>query len=150
MSNKIESEQERKIRISKALSKTKDLFVPFELALALYNLGFNEPCLKYQWIDKKHSEWMSHSIKQSIFCFQKEYQENKQIYTISIPLYDQAFNWFRKNYNLLSHIEKGNNPENYYPVIDNASYRYKPESWFTSYEEAQLDCLKKLIKIVNE
>lgn len=57
--------------------------------------------------------------------------------------------WFREKYDLFTHIEKGENPKNFYPIIDNVSHKYNTKLWFNTYEEAELACLNKLIEIVK-
>lgn len=123
-------------------------FIPYKQALELKELKFEEPCfghfdgggLNLYWADAEEKENLS--IKQSGNALYK--------YECLAPTYSQAFRWFREKYDLLFHIEKGNNPENYYPIIDNTSHEYNPELWFDTYEEAELACLNKLIEIVKE
>ena len=55
----------------------------------------------------------------------------------------------REKYDLFTHIEKGENPKNFYPIIDNVSHKYNPKLWFDTYEETELACLEKLIEIVE-
>ena len=95
-------------------------------------------------------EWLSetHNLKDT---------DMKPEYLDELPLNDihrtvsnsMAFRWFREKYGLFTHIEKGENPKNFYPIIDNVSYKYNPKLWFDFYEEAELECLKKLIEVVK-
>ena len=115
-------------------------FIPYTLALALKELGFDEPCFGYYNSNGKF----------------KTKQDEYELYLIcnskwispscSAPTYSQAFRWFREKYGLLVNIEKGTNPENYFPVIGNVSHRYNPNLWFDTYEEAELACLGKLVE----
>jgi hypothetical protein len=108
-------------------------FIPYEQALALKGLGFDEPCIMYY-----DYSW---TLVES------------GIYEYKAPLYQQAFRWFREKYNYCYFI-RGNNYDGYYYDIDNLGMlRYKIEidnrlTWKT-YEEAELECLKKLIEIVK-
>jgi hypothetical protein len=109
-------------------------FVPYEQALALKELGFDEECLSYYF------------NKQLSFGSKTSYGE-----VVEAPLYQQAFRWFREKYRLDGKPEYFLN--NFYCFIindmkqDDTSRRLFTE--FPSYEEAELECLKKLIEIVK-
>jgi hypothetical protein len=115
-------------------------FIPYTEALALKELGFDEPCFGYYNSNGKF----------------KTKQDEYELYLIcnskwispscSAPTWQSAFRWFREKYGLLVNIEKGTNPENYFPVIGNVSHRYNPNLWFDTYEEAELACLGKLVE----
>ncbi len=124
-------------------------FIPYEQALALKELGFDEFCLaKYQ----KLSETANYQLQ----LLQKERNCNRLDTAISAPLYQQVFRWFREKYQIDSCIhrnggmnidERGFLP--HYEVI----IRYKsPELKCVKYshEEAELECLKKLIEIYKK
>jgi hypothetical protein len=121
-------------------------FVPYELALRMKALGYNKPCFGY-WSTKYISSFeilepklfISENIEESALIRRREI--SCQAFT-----YSQAFRWFREKYGLLVNIEKGTNPENYFPVIGNVSHRYNPNLWFDTYEEAELACLGKLVE----
>ena len=103
-------------------------FVPYELALRMKVLGFDEPCFDA-------SDVLSYSQKD-----------------IAIPLFQQAFRWFDANTKYsgfivpstaeglfswwIQHISE--------PQMDNESI----ENFFTR-EEAELACLEKLCEIVE-
>jgi hypothetical protein len=105
-------------------------FIPYEQALALKELGFDEPCLMYY-----DYSW---TLVES------------GVYECKAPLYQQAFRWFREKYQLHSTITS----------ISQESWQWhiqKPgqqlgklydEDYYT-YEEAELACLEKLIEIVE-
>ena len=76
--------------------------------------------------------------------------ENNQHETACLaPLYQQAFRWFREKHRLISSVdisEEGTAQEHYFVTISTqGSYGF-----FKTYEEAELECLKKLIEIVKE
>jgi hypothetical protein len=118
-------------------------FVPYEEALALKELGFNEPCLGH-YDNPENSVWITDS---------PPYYANKENVCLS-PLYQQAFRWFREKHNLYQYIE---------PSFDCIKLGYQNYSWliklrervfikngtFKTYEEAELACLKKLIEIIK-
>jgi hypothetical protein len=137
-------------------------FIPYEEALALKELGFDEPCFGYykdgrmsgvsKW-DRK--DWEFHVLT------------NKEITNLTseiilAPTYSQAFRWFREKYVLLGFIEPANGYEDkslfaFYIcddeqniVDDSHSYSKDSSLHFKTYEEAELACLIKLIEIVKE
>jgi hypothetical protein len=110
-------------------------FVPYELALELNQLGFDEPCLA--------------SIDQTDFIHIKgtEYPiRGAMIYdTIDCPTYSQAFRWFRTKFNCHHTI---NLNKKYVGIAYSSVVNFSIDE-FNTYEEAELACLKKLIEIVK-
>jgi hypothetical protein len=111
-------------------------FIPYEQALALKELGFDEVCLYnysevYGFIENMND--LKHSDGNNRF--------------VSAPLYQQAFRWFREKYKVSPIITC-------YSELRNAWKYHIPneggEQGFNTYEEAELECLKKLIEIVKE
>ena len=98
-------------------------FVPYEQALELKKLGFDEECLSYYF------------NKQLSFGSKTAYGE-----VVEAPLYQQAFRWFREKYNL------------HFPIAVSDGFWFF-ERWrigvYKTYEEAELACLTKLIEIVE-
>jgi hypothetical protein len=89
-------------------------FIPYEPALALKELGFNEPCLSYYFSDGIFNDASEeddilypgdprfHSDTNSSLS---EYLEDELKYNaIAAPLYQQAFRWFREKYSLVHEI----------------------------------------------
>ena len=116
-------------------------FIPYEEALTLKELGFDEPCLG----------------------FYDEMDNNKAVGGLSdalnsAPLYQQAFRWFREKYNLfiLMHVGQHNGEHQtfYFNVFEYGINKYKSlfrsETGIYTHEEAELACLRKLIEIVNQ
>lgn len=136
-------------------------FVPYELAVKLKALGFDEHelCLAC-WIEKDSRE--GGGIKLEIWNDEDTYYEVKS--SIKAPTFSKAFRWFREKYNMQSsikfthskysfdiHFERLVNGENP-PVM----VWHLVDSWlglnldlFDTYEEAELACLTKLIEIVE-
>jgi hypothetical protein len=122
----------------------KNEFIPYEQALELKELGFDEICftsynnnnLVNWWEDP---EWVQNS-------------ELAQGY-ITAPTFSQAFRWFREKYNTTHEIlrKEDNNHKEFIAWVYIEGARIDVVSyWFsTSYEEAELECLKKLIQIVK-
>jgi hypothetical protein len=112
-------------------------FVNYEIALALKELGFDEPCLAY------YDESLYFPENDNIygtFC-------NQPIDTsyCSAPLYQQAFRWFREKYGYYYPIHRITNNTNQV-LYSIGSYA---GDYFT-YEEAENACIDKLIEIAKQ
>lgn len=119
-----------------------DEFVPYDLSLQMKELGFNYSTFAYSTVNKKKNIEFRHSV---IFV-----NHNSLEHRVSNPLFQQAFEWFRENKKLMCQIEKGENSENYYPVIDGVSHKFDRTMWFDTYRLGELACIKKLIELVKE
>ena len=102
-------------------------FVPYELAVKLKELGFDEPCFMY-WYKANNG-----------YVLVDEKTQTFQQYVLA-PLYQQAFRWFREKY------------KRHYPIaVSDGVWFY--DKWslgvYKTYEEAELACLNKLIEIVE-
>jgi hypothetical protein len=117
-------------------------FVTYEQALALKELGFDEPCLA------KHD--LKHILLRVEEC---KSQENAQEFDyILAPLYQQAFRWFREKHKLESIVVPSGNSEGktngyYFEIIFDFSKDNIESDSYPSYEEAEQACLDKLIEI---
>ena len=111
-------------------------FIPYEIALALKELGFDEPCLGWWFTDEKML-----IIEKST----KSTSEN----IVQAPLYQQAFRWFREKYQIDNWIYP--NLNGLYSVsIIRRGVGLGKVSEYQTYEEAELECLKKLIEIYKK
>ena len=81
-------------------------FVPYELALEMKALGFNEPCFKNSEHRKvcKEQEQPGGCQLHNLHCSYPNCTIDKTITPIKLPTYQQAFRWFREEYNIPSHI----------------------------------------------
>jgi len=120
-------------------------FTQYTEALELKQLGFDEPCFAYYLAGGiRFKEYKDSQNKNSAFY-------NNTV--CSIPLYQQAFRWFRENYNLISSIDTIiygctlNEQEFHYKIITNTGFGSYGQ--FGTYEEAEFACLEKLIEIVE-
>jgi dolichyl-phosphate-mannose--protein O-mannosyl transferase len=121
-------------------------FIPYEIALELKKIGFNQPCYKYIFTwgedDNAHDE---HEFLPSQ-C--ESFNDNS--FSVSQPTYSQSFRWFREKHNLKSCImfrtSMADNEEYYDWLIKGQEVVYRH---FKTYEEAELACIKELIKIVK-
>lgn len=116
-------------------------YVPYEIALELKQLGFDEYCMGacyYEWKDRGKTKIMLHTPD--------EYDSHDGV---KAPLFQQAFRFFREKYDLFCWIEKFHKDETYIFQIPPANFT-KIQGHFKTYEEAELACLRKLIEIVKE
>jgi hypothetical protein len=121
-------------------------FLPYEQALALKELGFDEPCFGYYNV----------SNQELIEDLSNNRTGNDDSRWASAPLYQQCFRWFREKHNLNVFIQNGTsswmafigNTPSYIPFVDEVegSNEFKGHN---TYEEAELECLIKLIEIVK-
>jgi len=121
--------------------------IPYEQALDLKELGFDEECLAfYNSTFQTPNELLYPQYGGEVGNW------NVENHLISAPLYQQAFRWFREKYGITVFID--------YTYLDGMQFGFKwvklngdfGEDWnevLNTYEEAELACLKKLIEIVK-
>ena len=117
-------------------------FVPYNLALELKELGFFEECLGfYIWQSWNNNSRLEIGNDDEYTCK-----------TIKAPLYQQAFGFFREKYGLHYIICKNIQMDGYgYREVILIPYMEENENTiFKTYEEAELECLVKLIDIVKK
>ena len=125
-------------------------FIPYVQALALKELGFDEPCFAWYQDDTLRVDVNANqSIK-----FHEHLGRFKGCFLA--PLYQQVFRWFREKYDLFGCIDfHGCTPPHWFIRIDEISkndyiFHSEDEDYkFNNYEEAELECLKKLIEILK-
>ena len=121
----------------------KNEFVPYEEALALKELGFNETCFTFYTDEQElyNSEGWGYNQGKNVLGDE-----------VVAPLYQQAFRWFRQEHGLFSEINLTTKQENvaefeffilnfYEPIFESDDYK--------NYESCKLDCLRKLIEHVK-
>lgn len=121
-------------------------FVPYEQALALKELGFDEPCLG--WYSTKgvfYADIHANSTTELNTTTRRGSFAN----AVLAPLYQQAFRWFREKYRYYYEIGYAERIDFYYTIYSQ-SQNYAEHNDFGNFEEAELACLKKLIEIVKE
>ena len=122
----------------------KKEFVPYEQSLELKELGFDEPCFCY-WYTQQGS-FPSIRGKDIQFNGWKNYPDSNTI----APIYQQAFRWFREKHGLMGSVcEDVDGNFSLWTNKGNLLLQGKEYKEFTTYEEAELACLKKLIEIVK-
>jgi hypothetical protein len=114
-------------------------FVPYELALELKQLGFDEPCFKYIYTgDTGNNVNIPCEVVPSSA---KNYNEDDLC--VSTPTYSQTFRWFRTKFNCHHTI---NLNKKYVGIAYSSVVNFSVDE-FNTYEEAELACLKALIEI---
>jgi hypothetical protein len=132
------------IKRYKKINNMKKEFVPYEQALQLKELGFDEPCFAV-YIDKTliiEDDWL-YSTNQDTFIESSNF---------TAPLYQQAFRFFRENYGVKVISVGGDDSQKYSYLIhlkDNTQV-FGPFEKKDTYEEAELACLDKLIEIAKQ
>ena len=170
--------------------KTQNEFVPYEQALELKELGFDEPCFtkfedyfnktklhpilatlhlntpyenEYNGYDQKI---INNSSKRWFFTGHKNSVKDHNNDILSAPTFSQAFRWFREKYDLCAYVVTAPNyikgESKYKTRFSYEIYGMNEKSSSTvfitirdvvnlsTHEEAELECLKKLIEIAKE
>jgi hypothetical protein len=124
-------------------------FVPYELALKLKQLGFDEPCFGYY---NALGNFNLEIHKVNADC-NKLGMYGKYC---TAPTFSQAFRWFREKYELIGHVRESWSFDNILEYVSQINGTFvnhgifdKPVNRFETYEEAELACLEKLIEIVE-
>ena len=105
-------------------------FIPYQQALELKELGFDEPCLK------------------TMRDFDITYESD-----VKMPLFQQAFRWFREKYNLVHEIQFGSGKiwirYGVNSFVRTLELDTNNDEFYKTYEDAELACLNKLIEILK-
>ena len=128
-------------------------FIPYEQALALKELGFDEECFSF------------YNAIGEVYESEGYYRYSHNVHKDEViaPLYQQAFRWFREKYRLNSETPYLPNIEKYGIVVSDMTIKPKDLSknenfkrgveitnnfaQYDTHEEAELACLKKLIEL---
>ena len=145
----------------------KKEFIPYEQALALKELRFDEPCLGYYHIC--NTDDLKEIYECDYFFHEKFGNFNSNCLLLKAPLFKQAFRWFREKYKLHSTVDFDKLKEADDDDIELYEFKINEQwtigkDWYDykfgfkhqaisynhkSYEEAEFECLKKLIEIVK-
>ena len=127
-------------------------FVPYDIALAMKELGFDEPCVAVYYGDydsRSFENGLALEYRESQYYAQKGWAKG-----VLAPLYQQAFRWFREKYNIdarfhtYTHHKEGVRTDWMWDYIDGKKTSFDGHE--KSDKEAQDACLRKLIEIVEE
>ena len=133
-------------------------FLPYNEALELKAIGFDEPCAMY-WspeMDGSMQMWY-HQDKRFDDAIGSQNSDNAEWVTCTAPLYQQAFRWFREKHGWISNVwticistDGITSFEYAIDTLDDLGVsQYRENFPYKTYEEAELECLKALIEIVK-
>ena len=120
-------------------------FISYSEALALKELGFDEPC----FANYSPEFNLYHPEKNYLFNLKSTMLGNNEC---KAPTFSQAFRFFREKYGLHYIICKNIQMDGYgYREVTLIPYMEENENTiFKTYEEAEVECLVKLIEIAKE
>lgn len=124
-------------------------FVPYQESLKLKELGFDEPCIAFYEEDTNklvtfHTD--SYQEVTGFICLDRQ---------VNAPTFSQAFRFFREKYGIEPQVKSWEERSNivwYYSVQligGEPSVFRSADCCVNSYEEAQLECLRRLIQIAK-
>lgn len=128
----------------------KENFVTYEQALALKELGFDEPC-----ISKFEENYLCQDEGFDV-CNEDTWLTNSKLHYhkkyCAAPLKQQVFRWFTSRYNLASYCLQTNlDGRSYYSIkkleTDDVIKGYS--GFEDSYEKAENECINILIRLVK-
>jgi hypothetical protein len=129
-------------------------FVPYEEALALKEFGFDEPCFGFY----SYSGPKTKNIGLIWYEMPNSGKDSIPVGDVLAPTYSQAFKFFREkhdlDYNIYPHTEQFKRSYLANIFVGTEEKRIVTENRvsirFYSKEEAELECLRKLIQITKE
>ena len=110
-------------------------FTSYEQALALKELGFDEPCFAFRngkFLDSTDYNFDDGTSKDIGLC-------------VKVPLKQQVFRWFREKYQDILLKDYGLIP--HFTMIQNM---FLDSNKIWTYEEAENACIDKLIELVKQ
>ena len=123
-------------------------FIPYTEALALKELGFDEPCMGVYYGDEDDIQFVL-DVRETQYYAQKGYKNG-----MLAPIYSAAFRWFRENHKLLGQVNictyfiyDMSNHDGFHTTLEMVK---QYDELCDNYEEAELECLKKLIGSVKK
>jgi len=134
-------------------------FIEYEQALALKELGFESP---YPIGGYQGGKVFYYEKGELYYDGRPMYSSDAHSGQLLAPLYQQAFRWFREKYNLRGFIGFRPNVKQfdchvYDMSLSGKEYvkqrtmeEFNKDPKVGTYEEAELECLKKLIEIVKK
>ena len=128
----------------------KNQFVPYDIALALKKLGFDEPCFTY-WVNDGVNITFATTHNRSgwsMIGFENN-QMIKKAGLCTAPLYQEAFDWFREKHNIHAYILRDEMRSNLYRFIIQHGGEELYGEWRDSNNQANLDCLNQLIELIQ-
>jgi hypothetical protein len=130
-------------------------FIPYTQALELKQLGFYEPCWAWYNIPDEDVRYCYSEGRSPITNIQEEWDakiDGKPVENIGLPTFSQAFKFIREKYNLIGLVEGGyDNGKNIFTYVIWEEFKdIITDDYFETLEEAELNCLNELIKMLKE
>jgi hypothetical protein len=132
--------------------KIENEFIPYEQALTLKELGFDEECFGIYTVTNKKLFIVAPS-------------KNESFGYLNTPTFSQCFKWFREKYQIFPEVLTDCTTEPKFVYTYNTFYGnpkdLTEQEWgwennigqysdiYRTYEDAELECLKKIIEIVK-
>lgn len=121
----------------------KNEFIPYPLALRMKALGYDEPCIAYATME----------YKDVIHCgigFKVHRETDLPTKPFGVPTWQSAFRWLREKYGIDGFVQVEPLNKKYGFVVYNRKIQnYTEYKRNMSIEEAELQCLVKLIEIIE-
>ena len=115
-------------------------FVPYEQALALKELGFDAYCLGLYSYASRNTIDMQHVIHTCKASSKLKWMR------VPTPTFSQAFRWFIEKHGIFSSIWCFETEQKFFIEFGFGIHKFE----VVNKEEAELECLKKLIEIVKQ
>jgi hypothetical protein len=127
----------------------ENLFVSYEQALQLKELGFNEPCFGYYYT-LNGKDWKF--VEKTEFSRLDDEINIGYKFSLLVPLKQQVLRWFREKYNIIGLIEGGFDMTNIFTYCIWEGFKDKIyDDYYGTYEEAEDVLINILIdKVKNK
>ena len=129
-------------------------FVPYQIALDMKSIGFDKSCLAFSYV-KSEFGYIDHEVYLIDYLSDDSIVKNSEKeYYYARPTFSQAFKFFRDKYGLFHYPQSVDEFRQdvwwefvvYGKTRNKRHVRCQPAE---TYEEAELECIKKLIEIVK-
>jgi hypothetical protein len=121
-------------------------FTLYPEALELKELGFDEPCFAWYHLGDTLLSDITMGYEKTDFLYTQDDMEETQC---TAPTYSQAFRWFRDN-GKVAEIFSQLLPSNKYKWGFKIQGIEGVTDGFFTYEEAELACLREMIKLIKK
>lgn len=136
-----------------SINKMEKEFVPYEVALELKELGFNEPCASCygSYSHKKNQLFLNINNPINIETLLKEKTGfNKPSFYVKAPTFSQSFRWFKEKHGVFSNVWDFESDKKFFIDWGFGIHTFKVDTFNDMREEyLKLECLKKLIEIIK-
>lgn len=134
-------------------------FVPYELAVKLRAIEFDESCCAFYQVEYAESRPTMVDDQYQYRAIGWRTCKNSEVpeHYFAAPTFSQVFRWFREKYSLLHQIQidRTSQPKFWFNIFQYEHYgnfeEIRIREWFLyrTYEEVELECLESLIEIVE-